>query len=65
MEGALSQGATSGAVKGKPFFVGRLPSLNGLKYADIAIKSGTFHRITEDGDYVIQMGGSPELGVLA
>lgn len=37
-------------------FFGRLPSLNALKYAYIINKSGTFHRISEDGDYMIQMG---------
>lgn len=57
VEVALSLGATSGAVKEKPLFVGRVPSLNALKYADVAIKSGTFHKITEDGDYMIQTGG--------
>jgi len=64
VEVALSLGATSGAVKGNPLYAGRLPSLKALKYADVAIKPGTFHRSTEEGGYVIQMGGSPEPGVL-
>lgn len=62
MEVALSLCATSGAVKVKPLFVGSPPSLNALKYADIAIESGTFHKTTEDGDYVIQMRGVTRTG---